>query len=498
MAREYKVTLFAALLLLLSPCAWSSLSDLEQIDIKTFENMREVERYQIKIAEKHYTKGDFKLALIEYEKFITLYENSPGAPYAQLMWSHCQLKLKKPVAAMREGFQSVIDYWPDSREANIAAYCMGNAYKKMGEVKKATESFNVVIEDYPQTHLALRATHDLLHYAKLHKDQNRVMDLLGQLTYDWKRDKWAKTACFNASRELALIHFNNQAFSEGRRALATSYKDEQLNQVVFDFTVKTVQHLLKKKGKRSEAIKLGDQLIARLHERAKQNPDQSRPILYRACDIHSMLGRPSDVINIYEDIAKRLGRDDDILGRMAKWQLSRKQTERAIELYNEFKDQVAGQEAIAQIYTSQGKLEAAIAVYSTLLDLNGAKGESYKGSIAKCYEGLKEWRKAIQMYRQMEGFPGTHFSMAHCHRQLKEYKDAIALYEQCKVVDNAAPRASLYIGYTYEQAKEKEKAIRTFQMTCKRYPKSRSASSAHSHLQNKYNIHVTLGGAEDE
>ena len=102
------------------------------------------------------------------------------------------------------------------------------------------------------------------------------------------------------------------------------------------------------------------------------------------------------------------------------------------------------------------------------------------------------------MYRQMEGFPGTHFSMAHCHRQLGQYKEAITLYEQCKVVDNAAPRATLYIGYTYEEAKEKEKAIRTFQMTCRRYPKSKSASSAHSHLQNKYNIHVTLGGAEDE
>ncbi len=497
MARKHQIAVLL-IALLLSPLLSAALSDLEQIELKTFEKIREVERYQLKIAEKHYTKGDFKLALTEYEKFITLYEKSPGAPYAQLMWSHCQLKLKKPVAAMREGFQSVIDYWPQSREANIAAYCMGDAYKKMGEVKKATDAFNIVIKDYPDTHLALRATHDLLHYAKLHKDEKRVMELLGQLTYDWKRHDWSKQACFDASRELALIHFNRQAFSEGRKALATSYKDEELNRVVFDFTVKTVQHLLKQEGKRPEAIKLGDQLIASLHERAKQSPDKSRYILYRACDIHSMLGRPSEVMKIYEGIAKRMGRDDDILGRMAKWQLSRNQTDKAIELYNEFKDQIAGQQAIAQIYVSQGKLEAAIAVYSKLLDLNGANAESYKGSIARCYEGLKQWRMAIQMYRQMEGFPATHFSMAHCHRQLKQYDEAIALYEQCKVVDNVAPRASLYIGYTYEEAKDKQKAIRTFQMTCKRYPKSQSASSAHSHLQNKYNIHVTLGGAQDE
>ena len=40
--------------------------------------------------------------------------------------------------------------------------------------------------------------------------------------------------------------------------------------------------------------------------------------------------------------------------------------------------------------------------------------------------------------------------------------------------------------------------IRTFQLTCKRYPKSGQASRAHSHLQNKYNINVTLGGTEEE
>ena len=111
---------------------------------------------------------------------------------------------------------------------------------------------------------------------------------------------------------------------------------------------------------------------------------------------------------------------------------------------------------------------------------------------------MQEWRKAIGMYRQIDDFPGTHFSMASCHRKLKEYKEAIALYTQCKVVDSVAPRASLEIGYTYEEAQEPKNAIRTFQLTCKRYPKSGQAARAHAHLQRKYNINVTLGGAVDE
>ncbi|NIP98409.1 MAG: hypothetical protein GWO24_35360, partial [Akkermansiaceae bacterium] len=48
------------------------------------------------------------------------------------------------------------------------------------------------------------------------------------------------------------------------------------------------------------------------------------------------------------------------------------------------------------------------------------------------------------------------------------------------------------------EAKEPKKAIRTFQLTCKRYPKTGQAARAHAHLQNKYNINVTLGGAEEE
>ena len=69
----------------------NALDYLEQIPVDTFAKMREVERYQLKVAEKYYNQGNYKIAAVEYEKFITLYERSLAAPYAQLMWSHCQV-----------------------------------------------------------------------------------------------------------------------------------------------------------------------------------------------------------------------------------------------------------------------------------------------------------------------------------------------------------------------------------------------------------------------
>ncbi|MDB4566338.1 tetratricopeptide repeat protein, partial [Akkermansiaceae bacterium] len=115
-----------------------------------------------------------------------------------------------------------------------------------------------------------------------------------------------------------------------------------------------------------------------------------------------------------------------------------------------------------------------------------------------CHETQSDWKKAIACYRQIDRFPANYFAMANCHRKIKEHREAITLYNQIKILEKSAPEASLQIGYTYEEANDKEKAIRTFQLTCKRYPKSGQASKAHSHLQNKYKINVTLGGTEEE
>ena len=56
----------------------------------------------------------------------------------------------------------------------------------------------------------------------------------------------------------------------------------------------------------------------------------------------------------------------------------------------------------------------------------------------------------------------------------------------------------LYIGYTLEESGQQERAIKAFQQVCKQFPKDGNASRAHAHLQSKYKISITLGGAKDE
>ena len=63
---------------------------LDEMSLDRWKKLREVERYQLKIAEKYYGEKKWKVALAEYEKYLTLYEDSEGAPYSQLKWSLCQ------------------------------------------------------------------------------------------------------------------------------------------------------------------------------------------------------------------------------------------------------------------------------------------------------------------------------------------------------------------------------------------------------------------------
>jgi TolA-binding protein len=476
----------------------AALTTLQQIEVETFEKMRDVERYQIKIAEKHFLKGDFKIALAEYEKFLALYGKSPGAPYAQLMWSHTMMKLKKPKTALRDGFQSVIDYWPKSHEATIAAYCMGDAYRTMGQVKEAQKSFHFLIKEYPDHEIAIRSREDLLHYARLHQDMEERLALLNELTFKLKRTETNNEACIKATHELAELHCFAQKLADGKKALATTYSGPALFDQIYKLSNKTVQHFLKEPQTQPAALKLGDQVIAALRDETKVRPDLASTFLYQAADLQSTLGRPGETMKIYQEIGENFGINDGLRGRIATWYLAREKRNEARRIYGEFDDKVAGLKNIAVIYLEENRINEAIEVYRRLLEIDGEHSGDHFWSIAGCYEKLSNWKKAIASYRQVDRFPSDYFAIANCHRRLGEQKEAIVLYNQIKVVGESAPEATLQIGFTYEEAKDKAKAIRTFQLTCKRYPKSGQASKAHSHLQNKYNINVTLGGTEVE
>ena len=107
------------------------------------------------------------------------------------------------------------------------------------------------------------------------------------------------------------------------------------------------------------------------------------------------------------------------------------------------------------------------------------------------------WRGSISSNIAKEIFPeifatGKMPAVMVEEKDLKQTSDTGELEAICSQVMTDHPKA------VDEFKGGKENAIKWFQHTCKLYPKNSRASQAHAHLQNKYKISVTLGGANEK
>ncbi len=251
-------------------------------------------------------------------------------------------------------------------------------------------------------------------------------------------------------------------------------------------------------------------------------------------DVQAASRRPAKVVETYNLIKKQFGINDETLGRLANWLKTQQKYDEARAEFRKFENKIEGtnqvaysfrqqrrydeavlsyqqnvsadtenqakwNEEVAMTYREDGKHPEAITVYQGLLKSDVDNTDKWLEKIADTYRDSGKYKDAIAWYKQCNNFPSNYQQMAACQIQLKSYREAITLYGQ--IVGGSpslAPWALLQIGYTQEKANSKDRAITAFQQVCKRYPKSSYASTAHAHLQNKYKISVTLGGAKDE
>lgn len=498
------LSLLIALALLPAAADAARLTWLEQIPLESHGKMREVERYQMGIAEKYYIQEEYKVALDEYEKFLSLYESSTGAPYAQLMWSHCQVKLRKVNTGIREGFQSVVDYWPDSREAVLAAFLIGHSYQEIGEVEKAKAAYKLLMDTYPNDHVTVLAKVNLLDMATVAQNQEDQLTLLEELTYNTPRTEESIPHCEKASMTLATYYFNAADWPNGLKALESSFKDAKLGEKVYDQIrgpISALNGLEEDKPKAKDlALKAIDLLEKQIPVDMAEDANQAlaRDRLNRIAGLHQALVDNDAVIKTYERIGKVVGTDDALLGQIAGFYKGIQERDKARDTYRRYENQIEAERQIVYMLREENKLDEAIEGYRGLVDQDPDRIDEYLWAIAECFEGKNDWKNAIQTFRQVDRYPANYFRMAMCHRHLKEWTQAIQLYGQAKADDGSGPEALIQIAYTYEAAGQKENAIKTFQLTCRTHPKTSQASRAHAHLQTQYDITVTLGGAKDE
>lgn len=532
------VAILVALFVL--PCRLAHAQKLDVLSLERWAKLREVERYQMKIAEKYYLEKNYKVAASEYEKFLSLYETSEGAPYSLLKWSQCLVQQKKPNTAISEGFQSIIDYWPDSPEAVASSFYIAQAYKGMGEVRKAKKAFKDVVSKHGKHLVAVYSLVELADLASIDKDEDEQVDAWRQLTFDVARTKESKSHCEKASQQLAAWSFRNGRVDDGVKALAASYPEEEVPIRVRDYARTPIGALVKDDETRQQGHNVADKAVSWIRQQAPTGVSADEKELAKtywllSADVLAFSKRADKVSETFAQIQKKFGADDTIQQRLGDWLKSQGEYDKARIEYAKFENKIEGNNQIAYSFRQEQKWEQAVtaytrnlvldqdnqatwsqriaetwrdgrkipqavAVYRELIESDPERADNWLWNVAYTYHHYGgNYKEAIGSYRQCTNFPSNVQQMADCHRRLKQYNEAIGLYGQIiGGSQSMAPWALLQIGYTHEQAGSKEKAIQAFQSVCKRFPKDRHASLAHAVLQDKYGISVTLGGAKDE
>lgn len=504
--RSQTAALVAALILCLAHSTFAAPREkFDEMSLERWSRLREVERFQLNAADKYYGKGDWKVAAAEYEKFLKLYEGSEGASYAQMRWSLCQVQLRKLNTAIKDGFQSVIDYWPDSPDATKCAYLIAATYRDMGQVVSAKKAYGQVIEKYAEHVVAVRSKLDLIDLARKENDDKRVLALLNDLTFASRRTADSKDYCEDASRDLARLHFAAGDYDEAVKALETSYKEGQLTRWIYEVSAAPINGLVADEKRKAAGEKLADRVIARLNESMPVAltddtlKQRAKTYHYWIADTQSRARRPGEVLKIYQQMEKTFGVDDGLLENLAQWHRSQGKRDEARKTYARFANQVQGQSRIAGMWREEQKWAEAIAIYEALESQDKGRAADWRWQIAECYDAGGKLREAIGSYRLTDKYPQCLDRMASCHRRLKEPAAALDLYGQIiTAYADSGAGARFNIGETYEEMGKTENAIRAYQQVCRDYPKSGLASRAHAHLQTKYKINVTLGGAKDE
>jgi len=534
------VSSFLLAVLLMTVTASAQTHQLHEMSLERWSKLREVERHQMQIAETYYREGNWKVAAAEYDKYVSLYETSDAASYALLRWSLCQVNLRKQNTAINDGFRSVIDYWPDSDDSIAAAYYIGKTFSDIGQTSKAKPALADIAEKQPKHLAGVFAMVELAGIAAAEKNKERKVEIWHKLTFDAIRNQQTVRHCSQAADELATHLFQIGDVENAIESLRTNYQDERLDVEVAERGIGVVSSLTADNETQGKARLLANQLVAFLRQRDLDDTTteiaETRPrdLLFLAARVQQAAGDDAEVVKTFREIEKRFRADDTLLEKVADWHVSKKEYDKARQQYRKFADKANGLAQMATSFRQERNMESAILVYQQLVSLDTDNAVKWKSEsaityrefqkyeqailvyqellqedvseidrwlweIGMCYRDGSKWKEAIGFFRQTDRFPSNYQEMARCHRRLKEFREAISLYTQIAGgSESTAPWALTQIGYTQEEAGNAKLAVASFKKVCKLFPKDRYASIAHAHLQNKYKLSVTLGGAKDE
>jgi tol-pal system protein YbgF len=95
-------------------------------------------------------EGEYEMAVMEFNEFLTMFKDSPMADDAQYWLGECYYGKKEYAKAIPE-FEKVEKNYPKGDQLVPALFKMGRSYEELGEKKKAKVIFLRIVREFPKS-----------------------------------------------------------------------------------------------------------------------------------------------------------------------------------------------------------------------------------------------------------------------------------------------------------------------------------------------------------
>lgn len=467
-----------------------------RLDTQRYGELREAERYQMDVAEAQLKQRKWDAALAEFEKFITLYQSSVGAPYAQYQIAYCQEQRDFINQAILE-YKALIAYFPKSPEAPLSAVAIGRCLAKTGETEQAAQQYLAVVESYPKDPAAGDALWEASEIQLDHELYDKALAARQRLVTNYP-----ESSRFGAAVNWLIDHhlFEANNLEAARTASNLTREPLQTERYLAGQLFSRGYHLSRRND--DDAVKWLDLAIEVYDGIASQFADDAEQVLYARGMIarcHQQAGRQSEATAAYEQLLEAYPEADKWRGTYASYLENLDQWNEARLQYLRYDDKDHGAYEVAASYHRQCEVPDAEAAYMRVVANDPQRTQVALYQIGRLHQDVsKDYEKAINAYRQSEYSAPAHlFRIAECFSAMGKHDMAVkTLQEIIGFFPDHAPDAMWRMGHCYENADDADSAIKTFKRLCDSHPDSRQSSWAHQRLETQYNIPYTGGGVK--
>ena len=418
----------------------------------------------------HHQKREIPAAIQEYKKTIILKPNARAA-YFGLANAYSQDNKKEEAIQI---YQKSIYKFPES--INYIYQILVSLYQSepSSNLDKALELAQEWLDKVPSSYSASIVLADLL------QKKNRIEEACQIYEKLLENPNISANLKINYKTQLAKLYLKQEKGVEAEKILKDIIEQEDISSSHYYIT-QAQQELFKHYQKEGKLDKVKEEISAKI----KETPDDTK-LLKQLADIYKIEADYQKSIEIYEKIVSLEPDNQSLYQELANLYSQAGEKEKQVELYENlikkfpsFKGRYL--QNLMYAYQQAGKNEDAIKIAEELIKESPNQSHVY-ATTAQLYRNLKDYDKAIDMYRkaieleQSADNQAQHLmQIGQIYVQQKKYEEAVQAYEEAKTKPKQEwiqQNANQQINELYRQMGKIDELINKYEAKLKEEPKN--------------------------